>query len=256
MAHGTDPPNARARRRIYSEREVDRLIKRFAALAVAVERSLDRRRTSMIETQLADLEVGLERMQMRPYALATLRGLWGLTNVEAARLLGVHPNTASRHYVSAVRWLTEYLNKPEPLAPVRELSWRAWARANAERVRESLEDRHAPGPGRPVKMSIAVDETVLRLHCGGSTEREIAETLNRRHPREDRQWTRASVRSVLKRYQVPRRPRGRRRPRGSYRPGDFTRPDYREVEFGEPFCEPEALLRLRRDQPGPLASMD
>lgn len=186
----------------------------------------------MIEAKLADLEVGLERLQNDLYAAATFRGLWGLTNVKAAEMLGLHRNTTSRHYTRAIRWLTEYLNKPEPIAPVRELGWRAWARADAEHAREVAEDGHAPGAGRPVEIPIGVDETVLRLHCGGSTEQEIAQALNRTQPREDRQWTRASVRSVLTRYQVPKRPRGRRRVPGSYRPGDFTRPDYREIEYG------------------------
>jgi Sigma-70, region 4 len=234
------------RGRIYSKGELAVLVGRYAALAAAIEGGLDRRRGAMLEAQLADVEEALARLPKPLYEAVTLRGLLRLTNTEAAKRLGVHPNTTSRRYMRAVRWLTDYLNGPRSVEPIRELAWREWARKDVDRARMALEDGQAPGPGRPIVISRTVDETVLRLHCAGSTERNIVQELNRKHPREGgREWTRASVRSVLKRYRVPKRPRGRRRTPARYYLGDFTKSDYREIEFGEHFCDPEALLLLR-----------
>lgn len=200
----------------------------------------------MVEAQLADLEQALERVPASLYEALTLRGLEQRTNVEAARAVGVHPNTMSRRYMNGLRWLVDYLNEPRTLVQRRAVSWRAWATANVEAVLAAVEDDARPGPGRPPQISLAVDERALRLHCAGSTERAIVDALNLEFPRSGgRQWTRSSVRSILRRYRAPKRPPGRRPAPGRYRFGDVTQPTYREVEFGEPLCDPDELLAGR-----------
>jgi hypothetical protein len=174
-----------------------------------------------------------------------LRGLKRLTNAEAARELGVHRNTVSRRYMAGLRWVRSYLNDPTDVPVLRAVGWREWAQMNVDRVLGDFESRSG-GPGRPASISPEVDELVLRLHCGGATERTIVAALNDELPRADRRWTRSSVRSVLRRYDAPRRSRGRRRTRGFYGLGDITQPDYREIEFGEALCDPDELLARRR----------
>jgi hypothetical protein len=227
------------RRRSYGLAEVAVLIARFAALSVATEW----RRSAAIEAELADLEGALERVPERFYEVLVLRGLKRRLNVEAARILGVHRNTASRRYMAGIRWMHRYLNHPVALPALRHVDWRDWALSNSEEVAEAFESPGIPGPGRPAQIPFEVDKRILELHCGGSTEREIVAALNAAFPRtEGRAWTRASVRSVLRRYNAPRRPRGRRRARGSMSFGDVEKPNYREIEFGQPLCDPSKLL--------------
>jgi hypothetical protein len=230
----------------YSVPEVALVVSRFAASAALVERT-DRRKASMIEAQLADIEGGLERIPDVLYEALTLRGLKRHTNVDAAQATGVHPNTMSRRFMRGLRWLTDYLNDPCPLERLREVEWRSWAAEYSQSVLDAVEREEQGGPGRPPEIAREVDERVLGLHCAGSSERSIVEVLSREFPRADgREWSRSSVRSVLRRYRAPTRPRGRRVRRGHYRPGDITQPNYREIEFGEPLCDPEELLSRGR----------
>jgi hypothetical protein len=219
--------------------EVAVLVARFAALSVATEF----RRSNEYEAQLADLEGALERLPEPLYEVLTLRGLKRRPNEEAARALGVHRNTVSRRYMAGIRWLHSYLNQPRPVPVLRVVDWRDWALTNVEEVADAYESVAMPGSGRPVQIPLEVDERILELHCAGSTEREIVAVLNAELPRSDgREWTRSSVRSVLRRYDAPRRPRGRRRARGSYAPGDITKSNYREIEFGQRLCDPKQLM--------------
>jgi hypothetical protein len=179
--------------------DVALLLKRYAGMAAAVE-GPGRRGGALVEIQLVDIEDGLARLPAPLYEVVTLRGLLALTNGEAALRLGLHRNTVSRRSNRALHWLASYLRGGESRSPIRELKWRSWATSDAERALESLDDRPAPGPGRPPAIPPAIDEVVLRLHATGWTEREIAQVLLQEHPRPDgRSWTRASVRSVLKR---------------------------------------------------------
>jgi hypothetical protein len=146
----------------------------------------------------------------------------------------------SRRYNAALSWLHTYLQTREPHPVLRELTWREWAQGNAERVLADMQDGGAGGPGRPASISDEVDKLVLQLHASGLTQREIAARLNTRFPRAT-DWTRSSVRSVLKRYSAPQRPRGPKPSKGRYSPGDVTRTDYREVEFGESLYDPDGL---------------
>jgi hypothetical protein len=219
--------------------EVAVLVARFAALSVATQW----RRSSEFEAELADLEGAHERLPEPMYEVLTLRGLKRRLNEEAARVLGVHRNTVSRRYMAGIRWVHAYLNEPRPSPVLRVVDWRDWALTNVAEVADTFEGALAPWPGRPIEIPLEVDPRILELHCTGSTERQIVATLNTEVTRADgRRWTRSSVRSVLRRYNAPRRPRGRRRARGTYRPGDVTRSDYREIEFGQPLCDPKQLL--------------
>jgi hypothetical protein len=225
--------------------DVERLVQHFAALAVASERE----RFKWVDAELSDLEDALGRIPDHLYEALTLRGLKRLTNVEAAREARVHRNTMSRHYVAALRWLRTFMEDPPRLPRRRSVDWREWAQTSDEDILEDLEPATRDSSlGRPTQISPKVDERVLKLHCGGSTEREIARTLNVEFPLpDDRSWTRSSVRSVLRRYQAPKRPRGRRPQPGMFRAG---RSDHREIEFGEPLCDPrELLLKRQQNQP-------
>jgi hypothetical protein len=227
----------------YQRVEIATLLARYAALAVAVER----RPGSPEGVALVDIDEALARIPERLFQVLELRGLKRLTNAESARELGVHPNTTSRRYMTALSWIRSYLNGAIDAPTLRELSWREWAKTNVEYVLEDFLEPPSGGPGRPASISLAVDELVLRLHCRGVTQRMICATLNERFPRADgRTWSRSSVRSVLHRYDAPQRARGRRPRPGTYRPGDITQPNYREVEFGEALCDPDELLAKRR----------
>jgi hypothetical protein len=170
----------RSRRHTYSVSDVALLLKRYAGMAAAVE-GPGRRGGALVEIQLVDIEDGLARLPAPLYD-------------------GSAPKHVSRRSNRALHWLASYLRGGESRSPIRELKWRSWATSDAERALESLDDRPAPGPGRPPAIPPAIDEVVLRLHATGWTEREIAQVLLQEHPRPDgRSWTRASVRSVLKR---------------------------------------------------------
>jgi hypothetical protein len=148
-------------------------------------------------------------------------------------MLGVHPNTVSRRYMAGIRWLHDYLNHPRALPVLRAVDWRDWALGNVEEVAERFEGTAAPGPGRPARISFAIDERIPELHCRGSTERDIVGLLNVEFARTDgRPWTRSSVRSVLRRYNAPRRPRGRRRTRGCTVPATSRRPTTERLNVG------------------------
>jgi hypothetical protein len=231
------------KRHNYTLGEVARLLARYAAIAVAVES----RPGSNEAGQLADIDVALSRLPEREFQVLELRGLKRLTNVEVAQVFSVHPNTASRRYMTALRSVHASLNGVSSTPVIRSVEWREWAGSNVERVLTDFDSSRPGGPGRPPTISREMDELVLRLHCAGAKEREIVDVLQREFPREDNgAWTRSSVRSVLRRYHAPRRPRGPRPRRGSYRPGDVTRANYREIELGEPFCDAEALLLKTR----------
>src|SRR5207342_367011 len=109
-----------------------------------------------------------------------------LTNVEAAREARVHPNTMSRHYQAALRWLGTFADGPESVPQRRSVDWREWAQTNDQGILDALEHpANVAAAGRPVQISREIDVRVLKLHCAGSTEREIAGALNTAFPRAD-----------------------------------------------------------------------
>jgi hypothetical protein len=229
----------------HARADVEQLVQHFAELAAASERGFKR-----VDAELSDLEVALGRIPDHLYEALTLRGLKQLTNVEAAREARVHRNTMSRHYVAGLRWLRTFTENPRRLPQRRSVDWREWAQTNDDDMSGASEQAaKVSSSGRPPQIPREVDGRVLRLHCAGSTEREIARTLNAELPRPaGDSWTRSSVRSVLRRYGAPKRPRGRRPQLGTHRVG---RSNYREIEFGEPLCDPDELLLARQRTPVP-----
>jgi hypothetical protein len=211
-------------------------------MAVLVEQ----RPGSMMAAELADLDDGLARIPEAFFSVLELRSLKRLSNREAASELGVHQNTASRRFMDAVTWLTDYLNGRLAAPEIRSVNWRQWVSGNAAEVLERLEESRAGRSGRRPSFPPEVDARIVVMHCAGATERSICAALNSEFPRADGStWTRSSVRSVLRRYNAPRRPRGRRPAKGGYRPGDITQTNYGEIEFGEPLCDPWILLQQR-----------
>jgi DNA-binding CsgD family transcriptional regulator len=211
-----------------------------------------------VEEELRWLEVALARLPERMYEVLRLRVREGLTNRQSAARLGVHPNTASRRYLAGVAWLAGFLTAPELGPALRRLDWREAVRDLPPPPRSRLPEkaragRGRAGGGRPRRIPVAIDVEVVRCYCAGLTQQEIADRLNARTvPAVGREWRRSSIRTILRRYNVRTRPRGRRLERASSPGVSPGRVDYRHAVFGEPLCDADELLRRGGVDPAAL----
>lgn len=187
------------------------------------------------------LEAALARMPTSQYQAVRLRSIGQLSNQDAAERLGVHKNTASRRYLAGLDWLVAFISHPDTRQPLRKISWRA-----AVPLEGPAEDAPPPAGrrGRPQRIPLVVDVEVVRAYCAGQTQQEIADHLNaRRISAVGKLWRPSSIRSILRRYNVPTRPRGRRFNPNAYQTNAAARVDYENTLRGTPLCDADELLR-------------
>lgn len=223
-----------------SERDaVQELLARTPLLARRIRSDPD----SPEKHELALLTAGLVRMPEPLYQVVRLREFEHLRNNEAAARLGVHRNTASRRYLRGLDWLAGYCRAPDSLLrPLRKLEIPV-APPNRE-VGRSGPLGSSRRRGRPQRIPLWVDVEVVRAYCAGQTQQEIADRLNVEGiDAVGSEWRRSSIRTILSRYNVPRRPSGRRMTQVGYSPGTGKRVDYENTMRGTPICDADALLR-------------
>jgi hypothetical protein len=193
----------------YTRHEMAALIERYA-LAVSMVNSSTRQ---ALIVRLMDIDAALARLSPPEFEALTLVGLKQLTAQEAALAVGVDESTIRRRRDRGLDDLVRYVNDPLGApAAMRTPGWWEWVTG----------DDQAPvtrrrSVGRPSTTPAELEEKIVVLGCSGASEREISATLD--------DVPRSTVRSVLKRYGVPRR-RGRRPTAPSaYPPGVYCVPD-------------------------------
>lgn len=224
---------------MYSRGEVQQFIERYAALVAAVDRDGIGPREGVL-ARLLDLDAALAQLEDPEFEVLTLRALQGASRDETALSLRLSPSTVSRRYRSAIDVLVQNLNAPSAAPSVRQQTgWWEWALGD-DAVPEG--QRRRGGRGRPPSTTPTTEDQIVVWACGGATERQIAEALD---------VPRSTVQSVLKRFGVPRPPRGQRPTPGRYSPMKRA-----ALRPGDAYCAPESLIAAYREAQREAASRD
>jgi DNA-directed RNA polymerase specialized sigma24 family protein len=217
----------------YGYAEVRGLVEHYAVGAAYLQGAGSGRKD--LAARLLDLDIALAQLPEPAFEILTLRGLQDLDVHDTAEALAISQSAVTRRYRHALEQLATLMNEPPRTAPTRtDTGWWEWVQQEPT----ARETSTRTAAGRPVQTGQAVEERIVVLACAGTTQREIAKAEG---------VPRATVQSVLRRYAVPKPPRGQRPKATNYSAGQVSRPDYPLLMGEGQYCAPAELIRAYRD---------
>jgi|GEM_PF-4846388 len=118
---------------LYTEQEVEVLVAEYPDLRARVAGSRQeiradaqttaRRPGTSIHLRLLDLERALDRLPQPEFDVLQSVGLNRRGKAETAKALGVAERTVYNRWTKAIRWLTEYMNRPDARPPLRDFGF-------------------------------------------------------------------------------------------------------------------------------------